>query len=340
MATITPTQVTLWMLLEEGGDAEFFGKVDVRGASTLETLRRKLESNDILDWPFHFWDADDKFRVRKKVERMNGFGAEVHVIRVPEEDIDSQKRRRLELNTPTQPTGDVLPAAENEDGPEGPTADPVSRIFGSSRMGGSTESCEVGESPLKSKLLPKDVMDRYLERAKKLRVELSRVALSDHDWWLKSYDLNGNGVVKLWCGECKRDCGGGSGDHSKAQIDNLFNNFRRSHIVSTNHVRNFCAANNIDFNDHPQSHSKNGRSVTLLPEDHRRLIDDGVEIVTSVNTTLPDGHKPFTILGNLEAEDTRCYWFKVRCQYCRDMMVMCPVKKNLDANLKNHVTGL
>ena len=76
--------------------------------------------------------------------------------------------------------------------------------------------------------------------------------MSDHNWWLKSFDLNWNGIVKLWCGECKKDCRGGSIDHTKAHIDNLFNNFCRSHIVNAAYVRNFCVAKNIDFEEHPQ----------------------------------------------------------------------------------------
>ena len=150
-------------------------------------------------------------------------------------------------------------------------------LVGSSRVSGSSESEEVQDTPLKLLLLTTIIMDRYLERAKKMRAELKRVAMDDHDWWLKSFDLNGQGIVKLWCAECKKDCGGGSSkDHSKSQIDNLFNNFRRSHIVSTLHVRNYCVAKYINFDDHPQSEAKSGRPITVMPEDHRELIAKGV----------------------------------------------------------------
>jgi hypothetical protein len=217
--------------------------------------------------------------------------------------------------------------------------DPTILPVGSSRVTGSANSAEVDDNPLKSTLLPNDVMDRYLERAKKMKAELKKVAMFDHEWWLKTFDLNGSGVVKLWCGECKKDCGGGSKDHTKAHNDNLLNNFRRSHILSTTHIRNFCAAKNVDFDDHPQSEAKNGRPLTLTPEDHKRLISEGVEILEGVNVALPDGHKKFTVLGNLTAEDTMCYWFKVKCQYCRDMMVLYPPRKTLEVNLRNHLTG-
>ena len=134
-----------------------------------------------------------------------------------------------------------------------------------------------------------------------MRVELQRVAISDHDQWLKSFDLNKNGVVKLWSRERKKDYGGGSMDHMKAHIDNLFNNFCRSHIMSTAHVRNFYAAKNIDFEEHLQSQSKNEQSIILTLEDHKRMIDEEADIVKRVNATFLERHKYFTVLGNLKA---------------------------------------
>ena len=218
-------------------------------------------------------------------------------------------------------------------------SDPIPPLVDSSCVSGSGILSEVVDRPLKSILLPPDVMDRYLEWVKKMRAELQRVAISDHEWWLKSFDLNLNGVIKLWCRECKKDCRGGSSDHTKAYIDNLFNNFFKSHIMSAAHVRNFYAAKNIDFKEHPQSQSKNGWSVTLTLEDQKRMIGEGADSVKTVNATLLEGHKHFTVLGNLEAQDTRCQWFKIMCQYCRDLMVLCPVQKNLEANLTNHISS-
>ncbi len=71
MAVIPPERITLWTLEGEGADPEYFGKVDIGGASNLQALRVALETNDALEWPFEFWDAEDKRRVRKKLERLN-----------------------------------------------------------------------------------------------------------------------------------------------------------------------------------------------------------------------------------------------------------------------------
>ena len=73
MPTDLPNKVTLWILELEFSDVEYFGKVDIRGATTLEALRFTLESNDILDWRFDFWDAEDKRHMKKKLESLNGF---------------------------------------------------------------------------------------------------------------------------------------------------------------------------------------------------------------------------------------------------------------------------
>lgn len=141
------------------------------------------------------------------------------------------------------------PAMVTEVGGQG--VDPTLLPERSSRVNGSANSTNVVANPLKFTLLLNDVMDRYLKRAKKLRVELQKVAMFDHEWWLKTFDMNGNGVLKLWCGEWKKECGGGRKNHTKAHIENLFNNFRISHILSTTRIQNFCTAKNGNFDDQP-----------------------------------------------------------------------------------------
>ena len=71
-------------------------------------------------------------------------------------------------------------------------------------------------------------------------------------------------------------------------------------------MRNYCAAKNVNFEDHPQP-AANGRPITVTPEDHKNLIVEGVQIVEEVNGNLPKGQKKFMVLVNLIAEDTRCY---------------------------------
>jgi len=64
----------------EGVEAEYFGKVDIEGAVTLEALRMMLETNEILEWPFEFRDVEDKQRIRKKLKHLNDIYVVVHAI--------------------------------------------------------------------------------------------------------------------------------------------------------------------------------------------------------------------------------------------------------------------
>jgi hypothetical protein len=82
----------------------------------------------------------------------------------------------------------------------------------------SVEGSFVTESNLKSIMIPKEIMGKYLVVVEKLKKKLIGISLDDHLWSLKSWDQNGIGIVKLWCGKCCKGFGGISGDHSKSSI--------------------------------------------------------------------------------------------------------------------------
>jgi hypothetical protein len=65
------------------------------------------------------------------------------------------------------------------------------------------------------------------------------IDLDDHIWHLKLWDLNGVLVVKLSCEECNKDFGGINGDHSKTANPNLCANFKKSHMMSTLHIKSW-----------------------------------------------------------------------------------------------------
>ena len=83
---------------------------------------------------------------------------------------------------------------------------------------------------LKSTMLPADVFAKYTDSVTKLKSKLAALDLEDHEWHLKSYDLNGIGIVQLFYRECHKKFGGVDGDHSKADIHNLFANFKAKHL--------------------------------------------------------------------------------------------------------------
>ena len=91
-------------------------------------------------------------------------------------------------------------------------------------------------------------------------------------WNLKSYDLKGAPIVKIHCRECLKEIGGGVGDHSKAKISNLFVNFKKSHLQSTLHIKQWCKKKKIHFHDHPKKDGNRGKPLILTTADHKSLV--------------------------------------------------------------------
>ena len=78
--------------------------------------------------------------------------------------------------------------------------------------------------------------------------------------------------------------------------------------------------------------------------EHEQLLREGTDIMDKVNdaTEEVNGQKPFYVVGDTTANGFkyRSYWFKVQCRVCGDFFQLCPPKRNLLANLNNHLHGL
>ena len=129
-------------------------------------------------------------------------------------------------------------------------------------------------------------MALYIEGKLKLQKVLADLSLEDHDWCLKSYDSQGKAIVILHSLEYKKDFGGTDGQHSKDRVSNLFSNFRKSHIMSNQYIKNWCLQKGLDWCNHPQSIVKGKKMVVITVEDHKRLVLKGVEILKQVNDSL------------------------------------------------------
>lgn len=116
----------------------------------------------------------------------------------------------------------------------------------SSRVSDSFNVEVVEEILLKSVLIGKEVLELYQRGEQKLWKELKDISLEDHLWTLKTWDKDGAAIVKLHCVECDMDFGGGSSDHNKSLVSNLFSNFMKSHIKSNRHIRNWCKRKGVD----------------------------------------------------------------------------------------------
>ena len=112
---------------------------------------------------------------------------------------------------------------------------------------------------LLSTLIIVDVMEKYNAVVVKLRKKLESMDFADHIWILKSYDLNDVPIVKTRCGKCKKKFGGTFKDNSKTIMHNLFANFKKSHLHSTLHIKQWCKRNKVMYNDHLRKEGNKGK---------------------------------------------------------------------------------
>jgi hypothetical protein len=148
-----------------------------------------------------------------------------------------------------------------------------------------------------------------------VRKELAVVSLDNNIWYLKSWDVYGVGIVKIYCGECVKDFGGNTDDHSNHTISNLFANFRKHYLHTNAHIRSLCRRKGLPYTDYPQSVALKGKAVILSTAEHERLVREGTDIMDNINNDSEnvDGQKPFYMVGDLESDGFmyRSYWFKV-----------------------------
>jgi hypothetical protein len=122
-------------------------------------------------------------------------------------------------------------------------------------------------------------------------------------WKLKTLDVNDIGVVKVHCAECGKDFGSSTRDHSKLVVHNFFMNSKKSHLMSVVHIRNWCQRKEIQFEDHPQSQAGKGKTVVLIPTDHKRLVLEGIEVLDAFNEDIGREKKTFDVIGDLNSEE-------------------------------------
>jgi hypothetical protein len=126
-------------------------------------------------------------------------------------------------------------------------------------------------------------------------------------WKLKTLDVNDIGVVKVHCAECGKDFGSSTGDHSKLAIHNLFMNFKKSHLMSVVHIRNWCWRKGIRFEDHLQSQGGKDKTVVLTSVDHKCLVLERIEILNALNEDIGEEKKTFDVIRDLNSEEVRSF---------------------------------
>jgi len=210
----------LYSLADDNARPELLSPFFCQAGDTYAELRLRLEEGGCVDWPFEFWDFDDECRIRKRFEAMNPVTERVYVIPAVEEDAGGPaKRCRIEIRGETG-SNDVVPPSKLEfpEVEEFEAAAAPTLQEAEVGLGFSPEELPDDDSLLQSKLLPTEIMENYRAGAAKLTRELQSMDFDDHLWKLKTYDQHGVVVVKIFSGECNKDCGGSSGEHSRYGI--------------------------------------------------------------------------------------------------------------------------
>ena len=148
--------------------------------------------------------------------------ADVHILPSQCEDGEPSKRRWVEdicAGSPAHPDHDALrdaPVVEdgvfslNEQG-EVQLLD----LVGSSKVMGISAVTDSIEHELNSTLISKEVWKRCLDQAEKMKRDRKCSSQEDNRWVLRTSDLNGNTIVKIFCLECYKETSRDNGKHDK-----------------------------------------------------------------------------------------------------------------------------
>ena len=74
------SKIKLFSLEREDANPNFIGQVDAVDTKQYVSLRLWLEEFSVVDWPFNFWDVEDKYRMKGKLEGMTTVDPKVYVI--------------------------------------------------------------------------------------------------------------------------------------------------------------------------------------------------------------------------------------------------------------------
>ena len=94
----------------------------------------------------------------------------------------------------------------------------------------------------------------------------------------------------------------------------------------------------MEFPNHPQARSTRDNLLIYTTADHKRMVEEGIGIIATVNESVDPDKPTFQLVGDPDDTIMKSYWFKVRCVICpKEVFQLCPPKRNLEANLLNHL---
>jgi len=99
-------------------------------------------------------------------------------------------------------------------------------------------------------------------------------------------------------------------------VTNLFPNFRKSHLNTVGHIKNYYQQKEVKFVDHLQAGSTRSNPMVITVADHKSMVSEGIEIVATVNESLDLKKVTFKVVGDLLDSIMKAFWFRVKCLIC------------------------
>ncbi|KAL2607394.1 hypothetical protein R1flu_025967 [Riccia fluitans] len=309
------------------------GLIGFKEGDTLLSLRHKLEGIRIFESALQFWDSRLGSPVHTKLEALI-FVEDLEGKVVLFETKNSEESnlvlvgQRVKTEPPVIGTQLVERNVIYKEQNEGI----VDVSIGSSQPSLTGDDRLEGKALFLLKRMSHAVETAWREQVKRLIIWQQKENKVDHEWCVRTWD-KGECVVGVFeYLKCRCFLGRPDRGEEKAAVQNVFINYRNKHIGCEKHVANWRRPRNLPLNV--------GEKKTPKPEvNHRVEIDAACPIVEKVNGEELSQKKPFVVEGDVKREPCYSWIFKVRCVYCGSKFELVPSKRNLEHNLREHLSS-
>lgn len=231
------------------------GAVRVNGAATYNMVRKEIIEDELFEEPFNFV-LDDSIAINAK-----------------------QEEKWLVENGP------VYLKRKTNVHDLNPTSSKIPCRLGSSLRG--EQECSLTHKAVSSQgstleeisLVSKEELDQWEKECERARAKLKTMVVPRYDdFELKVENLNGKGVIQLWCNECGEAYGSGSSD-GKFTAYTCLSNFLRTHIYSKKHEKKYNSKRDL-AGDLAHTNKKEA-----IRQDDASCIHHALEVMKTFNDT-------------------------------------------------------
>ncbi|CAM6123289.1 unnamed protein product [Calypogeia fissa] len=307
----------LFQLDSRGEGKELISPISLKDGPTvgqLSSIRSYLDSMNLIDFEFDFWNEKLDRPFNRKWEKANILSGPEIIIFALQDIQNSPKRIRID----SQPDSSTPPIEKGLE--EGLSM--ASMEIESGRQDGrdTLDPCNInspltspttikvpksldrtvppklgGPLRMRSKIMMDDQKSNWERAARGIVEKLEVDGKGDYLWWLETWDEEGHAVAKFWCQECQKFIGTGKVD----QYTNTASNFGKQHIATKMHRGEYDRKHRLQKSTHERQ--ERADIVALAIAHSRKVVKDNVKLIQDAN--VDEGSKVFIIDGDLENEN-------------------------------------